>query len=811
MIMRENNRTKTVYINSTVTLFCQVLQILLGFIVRKIFIDSLGVAYLGYNSVFTNILQMLNLADMGIGVAITSFLFKPLADRDKARVSALMYLYKKIYNIMGFIVLAIGLVISVFLGTLIPDATCSMRYLRILFYINLAGTVSTYFLAYKRTLIIADQKSYITNLVDMIMCFVVSCAQLTGLLFAPNYIIYLVLQIAKNIISNTILSIKCDKEYGKINNDISNKYVQEYKTQLIQYVKDVFISRIGATVFYGTDNIIISALRGSLLAGYLSNYTMITTQLTTVVNQVLASLQATFGNYVHSGKRLDEQRKMTNNYFCVNFIIGNFCMICFTLLVQPFVSLFFGRTLTLSFSTALLLGINLMLTMLIQLPSQVFIIYKLFHYDRPIIITSAILNIIISVALVKPLGIDGVLIGTFVTSLIYLFSRFYIIAKHVFKVSYRYYLSRILLYFVLSGGSLAISYFACIGITGASVESFIIRIAVVVLIALFMPLTVFSFTQEFKFLSDKLLPNKLKKYANKFIFGGISVAIIALAIILGGSNSTSNTTDPLNKSYVRTDSYVVENEVQDNIFNLTFDDTVDVFMDLTNSNYKSVFENSTLSWAKDLHDEYGVVVTFYTMYESNDFNLSQCPGNYKDEFIANSDWLKFGFHTLNGVTSYETGDISADYLKTINELTRIVGPDSIDNVIRLQSFQGSKEGVLGLLSLDEESVVGLLTADDSRQSYYLDDAENKYIYCHDRMVKDDCYFISTDMRMEYVDNVDKKIKELSSDSWNNQKGDLVIFTHEWSLDLETKEKIAKMCQYAVDNGYRFVFFEDVLK
>ena len=155
MIMRENNRTKTVYINSTVTLFCQVLQILLGFIVRKIFIDSLGVAYLGYNSVFTNILQMLNLADMGIGVAITSFLFKPLADRDKARVSALMYLYKKIYNIMGFIVLAIGLVISVFLGTLIPDATCSMGYLRILFYINLAGTVSTYFLAYKRTLIIA--------------------------------------------------------------------------------------------------------------------------------------------------------------------------------------------------------------------------------------------------------------------------------------------------------------------------------------------------------------------------------------------------------------------------------------------------------------------------------------------------------------------------------------------------------------------------------------------------------------------------------------------------------------------------------
>lgn len=532
--MRENNRTKTVYINSIVTLFCQILQIILGFIVRKIFINSLGVAYLGYNSVFTNILQMLNLADLGIGVAITSFLFKPLTDGDKARVSALMYLYKNIYNIMGFIVLSIGLVVSVFLGTLIPDATCSIGYLRILFYINLAGTVSTYFLAYKRTLIIADQRSYITNLVDAIMYFIVSCAQIICLFVAPNYIIYLVLQIAKNIISNIILSVKCDNEYGRINNDVSKEYVQEYKPQLIQYVKDVFISRIGATIFYGTDNVIISAFRGSLLAGYLSNYTMITTQLTTVVNQVLASLQATFGNYVHSGKNLDEQRKMTNNYFCVNFIIGNFCMLCFTLLVQPFISLFFGKTLVLNFSTALCLGINLMLNMLIQLPSQVFIIYKLFHYDRPIIITSAILNIIISVALVKPLGIDGVLIGTFVTSLIYLFSRFYIIAKHVYKVPYRNYVIRILLYFVLSAVSLVLIYFACSRISGSSLKSFGVRMVVVILMALFIPLTVLSFTKEFTFLSDKLLPIKLKKFANKFVFGGISVLLVIGSILIGG-------------------------------------------------------------------------------------------------------------------------------------------------------------------------------------------------------------------------------------------------------------------------------------
>lgn len=91
-----------------------------------------------------------------------------------------------------------------------------------------------------------------------------------------------------------------------------------------------------------------------------------------------------------------------------------------------------------------------------------------------------------------------------------------------------------------------------------------------------------------------------------------------------------------------------------------------MFKDLTDTNYKSIFQNNILSWVKSLHDEYGVIVTFYTMYESDDFNLSQCPGKYKNKFIAKSNWLKFGFHTLNGKTSYEAGDISADYLTTIN-------------------------------------------------------------------------------------------------------------------------------------------------
>jgi len=528
------NRSKTVIWNTIAALGGYVLQILMNFAVRKIFIMTLGVAYLGYNSVFSNILQLLNLADLGIGVAITSFLYKPLAEKDNQRISALMGLYKQIYEIIGIIIFIIGIIISVFLDYLIPDSTVSIWYLRLLFYLNLVATVSTYFLAYKRTLIIADQKSYLANITDTIVFFVLTTAQIVCLLVTPDYVIFLILALAKNVISNIVLSIKCNKLYGKVDRKAYPELANEYKPQVIQYVKDVFISRVGAVVYYGTDNVIISVLKGSLLTGFLSNYTMITGYLTLIVNQVLNSLQATFGNYVSSGTSSDEQRRMTDNYFCANFLVGNFCMICFIMIVQPFVNLYFGAKLLLSFTTACWLGINLMLSMLIQLPSQVFTIYRLFKYDRPIIVTSALLNIVISIVLVNMIGIDGALIGTFVTSLIYLFSRFYIIATKVYTVKYWHYIKRILFYFSSSVLSFFITYYSTNGLQVSGWGSFILKAAIVAIIAFSSSCAFLCWQDEFKFLINKIIPTKVRRYVNPASIIVITVLCSITAFVIGG-------------------------------------------------------------------------------------------------------------------------------------------------------------------------------------------------------------------------------------------------------------------------------------
>lgn len=457
--MKKSELKGNLYKNLTVTLTVQLVRMLLQFALQKVFIDTLGVAYLGYNSVFKNILQMLNMADFGIGIAITGFLFKPLAAEDEERVSALMYLYRRIYHLIGFAIAGIGIIIMIILPVIIPDALCSNSYLRILFVINLFGTLSTYFLAYRRTLLIADQKSYYTGIIDMVFDLTGTILQIITLFILSDYIVYLVINVGKNILANILIAYESNKKFGRYLKEPHSEIVNEYKKPVKKYIGNVFITKIGGYVFSGTDNIIISVCKGSVLAGYLSNYTLVSVGLKAIITQMLSAVQATYGKYIVTEDDKEKQCRMTDNYIFVDYLIGNMCMVCCIVLFQPFVKIFYGTEYLLSFSTAVLIAVNLGLAILLIIPSQVFVVFKLHSYDKYVVCSSAILNIVVSVALVIHMGINGVLIGTTITSLIYLFSRLYIIAVKVFHVTFAHYIFKLIKYSFVSGITLAVSYF----------------------------------------------------------------------------------------------------------------------------------------------------------------------------------------------------------------------------------------------------------------------------------------------------------------------------------------------------------------
>lgn len=301
-------------------------------------------------------------------------------------------------------------------------------------------------------------------------------------------------------------------------------------------------------------------------------------------------------------------------------------------------------------------------------------------------------------------------------------------------------------------------------------------------------------------------------------YRGKKNVIIILALLCGCLYlchfiSKDNNIDSSNKSLERNIEYESDISTGSNVFHLSFDDVIACLEDISINEYKSIFDNSFFAWLKSLHNQYGCVISLYVYYENDDFSLTQCTDNYLDEFRENGDWLRFGFHARNGAMSYNENAIYYDYIKTICELERIVGSEQIDNVIRIHGFEGKKEEIADLVKADQQPIIGLLTADDNRLSYYLDERRNSFIYCHDELEDEELglKFASTDMRIEYISSIEDKIEELQTDSWNNQLGDLVIFSHEWAINTKTKYKIEKLCDYARNNGYNMLFFEDAWK
>ena len=166
--------------------------------------------------------------------------------------------------------------------------------------------------------------------------------------------------------------------------------------------------------------------------------------------------------------------------------------------------------------------------------------------------------------------------------------------------------------------------------------------------------------------------------------------------------------------------------------------------------YISIFDEPTLKYLKYLHNKYDAKFTLYVFYEKNDFNLNDCSEKFKDEFKNNSNWLKFGFHGLNNNSDYSKDYVLNDYEQTIESLVKIVGEESISNVIRMPFFKSTNENVR-LLVNSKYPISGLLGADtQNRDNYYLTNSQNEELFKNDIYYDNNngVYFYNTDLRIE---------------------------------------------------------------
>lgn len=299
----ENSRLKNSAFNFASGFMGRVLTILLNFVVRTIFIHCLNEAYLSVNGLYSNILTVLSLAELGFGSAMVYRMYAPMAERAYSKTAALLHYYKNIYRAIGFVILGLGLCVVPFLDIIIKDKP-DVPGLTLYYLIFLINTVISYWLSsYKASLFSADQKDYIKTNVQNVATIGQAAIQIALLLIFKKYFLYLLVQLCGTVFVNLYVAFLADKRYPEIASCRAAILDNSEKSQIKKDAEALVISRLGHVVLNGTDNIIISAVVGVLWVGRLSNYTLICDSVTSVLCQITAAITGSLGNYFATENR----------------------------------------------------------------------------------------------------------------------------------------------------------------------------------------------------------------------------------------------------------------------------------------------------------------------------------------------------------------------------------------------------------------------------------------------------------------------------------------------------------------------------
>ena len=291
----EERRTDKSIKNIIYALVGQFFGIGISLISRSIFVKILSSEYLGLSTLFTNILTILSLTEMGFGTAMAFELYRPIARNDKEKIKSLMKLYKKIYIIIGTSIIILGIITIPIYPHLINERP-NINNLDLIYMLFVLNTAFSYFAAYKRLLIISDQNRYIATTYRYGFYIVMNVMQIIELVLFKNYILYLIIQVLFTLLENIGISIKANKMYPYLKDKEVKEVAKRDKKHLMQNVKALFFHRFGGVVLNSTDNIVISKVLGLNWVGLYSNYYLITNALNTVLNQVFSSVVASIGN-----------------------------------------------------------------------------------------------------------------------------------------------------------------------------------------------------------------------------------------------------------------------------------------------------------------------------------------------------------------------------------------------------------------------------------------------------------------------------------------------------------------------------------
>lgn len=492
------SRTDNIAKNAKFAILSQAVLILTNFAVRRIFVMTLGEEYLGLNGLFTDILSMLSLAELGFGTAIVYSLYKPLAEGDKEKIKALMRLFGRAYRLVGCFVLTAGLALTPFLSFFVKEMPDGIPHVEWIYALNVVNSGASYFFIYKSSLLFADQKKYVEMLINVAVKTLAAALQIAALLVTKNYFLYLGIMIAATFGQNLLISMQVSRMYP---------YLKEKKTEMLPAEdRDVIRKNVGAMVFhklgyvavFSTDSILMAKFVSVAIVGLYSNYMLIRKALINVIDLFFVSLAASMGNL--NACETDEKKyeAYSHVYFLSAWLFG-FMSVCLYYLFNPFIILWLGEEYLLSSGTVGIIVLNFYMYCMRMPVNNTKEAMGLFWNDRYKPLAEVAVNLAASVFLAQRFGIDGVLWGTLISTITVPFLvEPYVLYRYGLHRKVRIYYLKYIGYLTVTLAAALLTGAAC-GIAGGDWQGFLLKMLFCTVIPNLVYFTAYGRTADFRY------------------------------------------------------------------------------------------------------------------------------------------------------------------------------------------------------------------------------------------------------------------------------------------------------------------------
>lgn len=411
--MKKRSRTEYSLINMLTGIAGYGIDTVMGFVCRVIFVRTLATDYLGVSGLFTNILSMLSLAELGIGSAITYALYKPLADNDENKITAIMQFYRKAYAAIGCFVAVIGLAVIPFLNLIITDPPNIRESIYLLYLLYLTNTVLSYFFSYRQSLLTASQRQYIVSGYNYVITISQSILQTVYLLVTHEYIGYLLIQIAGSITYNVWISTKVGKDYPYIKNQNVAPLSKQERRSLFRNIKALAINKVSGVLVNSTDNIAITYFIGLTSVGLSSNYTLLSSTVGKIIGLVFNALPGSIGN-LNASEDESARYRFFNVLSLMNFWLFGWGAIGIALVSGDLVKWLFGAEYVLPMRIPIIIAINSYTIGMLQASYTYKSTLGLFRYGQYLLFFTGIINLALDVVLGRKFGVFGIYLATLI-------------------------------------------------------------------------------------------------------------------------------------------------------------------------------------------------------------------------------------------------------------------------------------------------------------------------------------------------------------------------------------------------------------